>query len=153
MQAVVAQAGLSYTFLANDYGIDLCLRAFKTRNHRHVDAGIPLDLQLKSTTQAETKDASVVYDLEVKAYEDLRDPDARAPRILVLLVMPDDEADWLSQSEEALILRRCAYWMSLKGYQSTTNTSTVRIAIPRANIFSVAQLRAMIERIGQGADP
>ncbi|MCI0455505.1 MAG: DUF4365 domain-containing protein [Gemmataceae bacterium] len=153
VQAVVAQAGLSYSFLANDYGIDLSLRAFKKRDQRHTDAGIPLDIQLKSTTRAEVREAHVVYDLEVKAYEDLRDPEARAPRILVMLVMPDDEGGWLSQSEEGLTLHRCAYWLSLKGYPPTAATSTVRINIPRTNVFSVPQLRALIERIQQGGEP
>ena len=37
------------------------------------------------------------------------------PRILVLLLLADDEAQWTTWTEEPLVLRRCADWQSLIG--------------------------------------
>lgn len=153
VQAIAAQAGLIYGTHEHDYGIDVSLRATKTRGSRRLDAGIVLDLQLKSTTQANVSATHVSYDLEVKTYDDLRDPEARCPRILVVLVLPDEEARWLSQSEEELIVRNCAYWLSLANWAPTTSKATVRVPIPRVNIFSVLNLRALFERIRTGGEP
>lgn len=35
-------------------------------------------------------------------------------RCILVLVLPDDEARWLDQSLEELVLRECAYWVSLR---------------------------------------
>ena len=110
-------------------------------------------MQLKSTTRANVTDAHVVYDLDADCYEDLRDPGARAPRLLVVLVMPKEEADWLSQTSEELILRHCAYWLSLKGMPTRAASSTVRVSIPLGNAFTATALRTILERIRRGLDP
>jgi len=93
-------------------------------------------LQVKSTTRASIGETHVAFDLKVKNYDDLREGGDNCPRILVVVVLPDDKARWLSQSEEELILRHCAYWINLEGYPPTTATTTVRIDIPRANVFT-----------------
>ena len=93
---------------------------------------------------------SIKYRLEQRTYELLRDPEAPIPRILVLLVLPDDEAEWLDQSEEHLVLRRCAYWQSLTGWEPVTNRKTVRLTIPRNNVFSVESLRGIMNRVKLG---
>jgi hypothetical protein len=78
------------------------------------------DLQLKSTTQASVTDAEIRYDVEVRAYNHLREPGENTPRILVVLVMPEHETQWLTQTLEELALRSCAYWICLEGYPATT---------------------------------
>src|SRR5205823_8046818 len=109
-----------------DFGIDLSLRLVTAVQNRRRDAGVQVDLQLKSTTRASRTPTAVLYDLEVEAYNDLRGADCPCPRILVVFVMPPDEADWLGQTAEELTLRHCAYWLSLRGLPATTATSTVR---------------------------
>jgi hypothetical protein len=150
VEAVVASCGFSMTPRATDYGIDLSVNVIKTRGTRHVEAGRQLDIQLKSTTLARIGDAAVTHDLEVKAYEDLRDPEAEILRILVLLVLPQDEAEWVTTSEEALVLRRCAYWLSLRGEPPATTKKTTRLMIPRSSLFSVQGLQAIMERLRKG---
>jgi hypothetical protein len=67
--------------------------------------------------------------------------------------MPGDEALWLTQSPDELVLRHCAYWISLKGYPSSPSTSTVRVPIPLANVFSVAAVQGIIQRLREGKEP
>ena len=78
----------------------------------------------------------VKVDLDVKTYDYLRTTGIFCPRLLVVLIMPADEADWLSQSPNELAIRHCAYWLSLASHPATTGARTVRVAIPLANIFS-----------------
>src|SRR5207237_627612 len=111
-------------------------RSLVVREGRRRDVGPHIDLQLKSTTRANLGDTQLLYDLPVVNYEDLREADPPTPRLLVVLVLPDDETRWLSQSPEELILRHCTYWVSLVGFPTTTSHTTVRVAIPLANVFS-----------------
>jgi hypothetical protein len=73
--------------------------------------------------------------------------------LLVLLVLPEDEALWLSQSPEELVLRHCAYWASLVGAEPTTATSSVRIVIPRSQVFSVQAVQTLMNSLVQGGLP
>jgi hypothetical protein len=150
VQAVAAQAGLTFSFRVYDYGTDVTLSEVREVDGVHAETGFLIDVQLRSSTLAEVRDQAVVYDLDVRTYDYLRREDALAPRILVLLVLPADAVDWLRQSEAALELRRCAYWVSLRGVPETANTSSVRITIPRTNVFGVSAVGAMFDRLHTG---
>jgi hypothetical protein len=152
VRAVAAQAGVNCAEPDSDYGVDLCLRRVRARGRRHLDAGGQVDLQLKSTTRALESDTEIRHDLDVTTYEDLREEMDNCPRLLVLLVLPDEEEQWLEQSPEQLILRRCVYWQSLTGSPPTSASSTVRIAIPRINIFSVEAIRQILARLQRKDD-
>jgi hypothetical protein len=153
VRAVAAQAGLIVSEPENDYGIDMQLRAVTPLEGQRRDRGPQLDLQLKSTTRANVGPAHVTYDLPVVNYDDLREMNPQVARVLVVLVMPEDEALWLSQSAEELILRHCAYWLSLKGSSPTTNTTTLCVSIPLANVFSPVALRDIMQRLRERRDP
>src|SRR5205085_1654536 len=114
------------------------------------ESGFKIDIQAKSTKNYQTDDTAVRYDTEVKNYNDLRDPKVGTPRILVVLCMPESESEWCDHTEERLLLRKCAYWMTLKGMPPTPNTKTVRVEIPRANRFNVEALNALMERVRAG---
>jgi hypothetical protein len=152
VRAVAAHAGLIVSEPENDYGIDMQLRAITPLEGQRRDRGPQLDLQLKCTTWAHVGPAHVIYDLSVVNYDDLREMNLQVARILVVLVMPEDETLWLSQSPEELVLRHCAYWLSLKGYPTTTNTATLRVSVPLANVFSVTGLRDIVQRLRERRD-
>jgi hypothetical protein len=112
-----------------------------------VDSGIQIDLQLKSTTRAQVGGSAVTYDLNVRNYNHLRVANANCPRLLVVFVMPDDETQWLTQTIDELVLRHCAYWLSLKGHPEKESSATVRVAIPKESVFSVAAIQAMMQQL------
>jgi hypothetical protein len=147
IHAIAARCGLSCSFRDFDYGIDLSVHAIRRKGQRYAESGFNLDIQAKSVTNPALTTTHVLYDMEVKTYEDLRDPEVGCPRILVLLVMPPDEAMWTEQTEEHLLLRKCAYWMSLKGMGPTPNTATIRIPVPRVKIFSITTLQTLMDRV------
>ncbi len=92
-------------------------------------------------------------DLDVPTYHYLRTAETFCPRILVVLVMPADEAEWLNQSPDELAIRHCAYWLSLRGYAETLARSTIRIGIPLTSLFSVEAVRSIMQRLGEGKTP
>ena len=54
--------------------------------------------------------------------------------------------------EDQLILKRCAYWLCLKGWPAAQNETRVRVSIPRTNRFSVESLAQIMEHRRQGDD-
>jgi hypothetical protein len=146
VHTVAAQAGVLCSKPDPDYGIDLSLREVEARGRRLWDTGVQVDLQLRSTTRARLTATSVVYDLEVETYNDLRITPRGAPRILVLVVFPEKEEEWVSQSAHELCMRRCAYWVSLEASRKTKATSTIRITLPIANVFSAEAVTLLLEQ-------
>jgi hypothetical protein len=147
IHAVAGLCGLSCGFRDYDYGIDLTLHEVRRRGQRHYESGFKLDIQAKSTTAANWTPIGIGYDLTVASYDDLRDPTVGTPRILVVLVLPEVEEEWLTITEEQLLLRKAAYWHSLRGMPATTSRRSVRVEIPQANLFTVESLRALMDRI------
>jgi hypothetical protein len=110
-----------------------------------------LDLQVKSWTRDTGTAEAIHYPLQRKSYDGLILTNLLIPRFLVL-VPPQPEA-WLSVSPERLVLRRCGYWSSLAGQPESENESSVTVHVPRANLFDVAAVTALMRAINEGGVP
>ena len=145
VSAVAASAG--YTIAVQDFdrdGIDVQVRAGGAMRPS-------LDIQLKATTQlGERSEDKYHYPLRRRNYDLLREQ-TLVPRILVVLDLPSDEGQWVSISTEELVMRRCAYWVDIKGFPETRNTSTVTVAIKKQNRFDNESLKALMDRARTGA--
>ncbi|HEV3121114.1 MAG TPA: DUF4365 domain-containing protein [Isosphaeraceae bacterium] len=150
IQAVAGKAGLVCSFYDFDYGIDLTVSEVTHRSGRRLLSGFKVDIQAKSSVSARVDPTEIFYSIERKSYDDLIMTDVGTQRILVLLVLPRNEDEWFEQSEEQLLMRRCAYWLSLEGWEPTTNDARITISIPRINRLTVESLRAILETIRQG---
>jgi hypothetical protein len=73
-----------------------------------------LDIQLKATTNWELKDGKIYFDLSPKNLLDLT-RNCAVPKILVVLCLPKESDNWISISVEEIIIRKCAYWINIKG--------------------------------------
>jgi hypothetical protein len=109
-----------------------------------------LDLQVKSTNDGTGTEAAIHYPLKRKNYDELILADLLTPRLLVLVVVPPDPLAWLTASPEALVLRHCAYWVSLRGLPATDNETSVTVEVPRANLFDVSALMGLMQLINEG---
>lgn len=152
VRAVAAAAGFRVQAGADpdDDSIDVTLAA---RGPGGTVRSPKLDVQLKCQLGRPDAEPTWPYDLKVKNYNDLRHSDFQVPRILVVVAVPDDPAQWVEQDEERLLMRHCGWWVSLRGEPATTNTTTVRVQIPRVQCFDVAGLTALMDRLGQGGTP
>jgi hypothetical protein len=135
-----------------DYGIDLTLNDIVTVLGQWIESGYKLDVQAKSTTLASLDSGHVRYDLEAQSYNMLRYLHAPSPRLLVVLILPEDENEWLTLTEDELRLRRCAYWMNLKGRRAVPNRRSVRLRVPRTQLFSDTTLPKLMKRIKAGEE-
>lgn len=108
-------------------------------------------VQLKCEMSGMATATTIAYQVDVETYDSLRDPMVSAPRILVVVRVPNDPGAWLAQSENKLELNHCAYWVSLKNAPAISTASKV-IQIPRANIFSAAALQGMMQNTADGVD-
>ncbi len=141
VRAVAGFAG--YTISVEDFdrnGVDL-----------FVHAGQPLSpavgLQLKATVNlgAPGPDGNYRYAVPVANYRRLIRRH-NIPRYLVVLALPSDHREWLVVSDDELVLRRCAYWVSLAGLPESENHATVTVSIPAENRFDPDALQRLLEQ-------
>ncbi len=65
--------------------------------------------------------------------------------------LPKDESRWMSVTDEELVLRRRAYWLSLqRGHDQILDQGTVTVRIPDQNLLDVAVMRGLMERSRTG---
>ena len=146
---VHAVAGyVGYTVSEEDFdrdGIDM-------RIHAGGQFSPSIALQLKATIRLGevSEDGNYRYQVPIQNYERLIRP-TQVPRYLVVLSLPSNEQDWLSVSADRLVMRECAYWVSLLGRPESDNRSGVTVRIPITNRFDPTSLQRLI-RDARSAD-
>ena len=106
-----------------------------------------LEIQVKSTSTDIIDNKFLRYPLKLKNYNELRKPRTLVPKILVVVLIPNELSEWVRQSETELCVRRCGYWLSLKGQPETRNTESVTVYLPRTQLFSVDSLKNIMQQI------
>lgn len=150
VRAVAAAAGVNlYELDVDDQSVDLGFAIRQKDGFRHSPR---LEAQLKSTSQPKLGDSHLHFPLKIKNFDDLRTL-SMIPRILIVVVLLADLDEWVHQSEEELALRKCPYWISLRGLPATHNKTSATILLPRKNHFSIGSLLAALQRIDQGELP
>lgn len=110
-----------------------------------------LELQLKATVNlVASPDGHYRFPLKRRNYDLLR-METQTPRLLVVLDLPREEERWITIATNKLVLRRRAYWLSLRGGESTDNRSSVTVRIPKGNVFDVPNLRTLMDQSRRGA--
>ena len=151
VRAITAVAGFTLTKPdVDDDSVDFTIA------HRggHGTTRLPrLDLQLKCTGSVPPLEPEFSFALKKKNYDDLRHEDFMVPRILVIVIVPVELSEWVTHSEESLVLWRCGYWLSLRGAPASDNHESVTIHVPRAQRFSVERLAMLMTNISNGTNP
>jgi len=108
------------------------------------DAGDCSHVQLKSTADVLpiAEDGAKRYKLRHRDYDRLRKL-TKIPRLLVVLEVPADADKWLDCSDDVLVMKASARWVSLRGADATTYapSSKIPVDLPAGNLFSPAALR------------
>lgn len=163
VQAVAAGAGANTAFSHYDYGIDVSFgmveRTYKGTNSKgqslydYYENGIKIASQLKATITWQASAADIIYDLDADAYNKIIRMNAKrngTPMILILLCLPRHKTRWMSVGAQELVLRNCCYWIKLQG-QTTNNSSSIRIRIPKHQVFDPKALSVILSQIENGA--
>lgn len=144
--ACAVAAGAGYVTAQSNYdreGIDLQIRAGGTMRPA-------IDVQLKATINlADKGNGHYRFPLPRRNYDLLRES-TQTPRLLVVLALPKQEDRWLTLTTKKLVLRRCAFWASLKGQPAIRNRRTITVSLREQNRFDVAGLRRLMELSRRG---
>ena len=142
--AVAARAGyVTAVYDIDRDGIDLRIQAGGAMHPA-------LDLQLKASVNlGEARDGCFHFPLKRRNYDLLR-IETQTPRLLVVLDLPKDEEQWVTITEDELVMRRRAFWLNLKGFEETDNRSSVTVRIPVDNLFDVENLQALMKQSREG---
>jgi hypothetical protein len=151
IQAVAAKAGVNLALRErpHDYAIDGTFHQVSVLYDGLHESGFSLHFQLKASKNVKVSQNHAVFDLDVDTYNYLlaRADKKNAERAtLVLFAMPKREQDWLSLSETRLILKRCCYWLELKGVLSI-NKATRRVKLPRTHLLTPSAVVKMLDAI------
>lgn len=112
-----------------------------------------IDVQLKSFSRAALTrgEQGFSYELRKKNYDELRPATPLVPRLLVVLLLPNEREDWLSQGDGKLVVRHAAYFLSLCGMPDREDIlHAVTVEIPRKNLLSVKNLQRLMNQVAQG---
>jgi hypothetical protein len=129
--------------------VDAILRVKGRLAEDSVLTQFPVEVQLKATGQVPAEqDAKYSYSMKMKNHDELRSTNTGAPQLLVVLFLPQDAETWLVHSEDCLVARRCAYWVSLRAAPASDQDSKT-VYLPRANLLSVDRLRELMTRFSK----
>lgn len=107
-------------------------------------------LQLKATYQRLTEiNGRWSFSLPIHQYNRLRESRVQNPRLLVVLQLPPNPEEWLRHSEDSLVAKQCAYWVSLRGAPASTNEKEQTVYVPRSQLLSPDSLIALMTRFSR----
>ncbi|HWG41365.1 MAG TPA: DUF4365 domain-containing protein [Gemmataceae bacterium] len=151
LHAVATRGGFSCSYSdrhLDGAGVDALVNEdgrFLARDSRY--ASFTLHVQLKATRVSPVEqNGRFSFSLRIHQYNKLRETRVGVPRILVVLYLPADPSDWLRHSEDGLLARRCAYWVSLRGAAESQNAEAQTVYIPRNQVLSVEALTEIMTR-------
>ncbi|MBF0891726.1 DUF4365 domain-containing protein [Gluconobacter sp. LMG 1744] len=108
-----------------------------------------IDLQLKASINIDDSAETISYFCRKRNYN-LLNIATQTPRLLLVMKLPKNREDWINLSSDQLVIRHCAYWMSLRGYPDCENATGQTIYIPTTNRFHIQSLRLLMDRSRSG---
>jgi len=128
---------------SDNAGVDAYVRVKERLAQDVIHTNFAFEIQLKATSTKPAMEAErYSYWLkDVDRYDDLRERSSPMPKLLVVLYLPEDASKWLEHSEEGLVARRCAYWVSLWDAPASANRTGQTVYLPRGNLLSVDGIR------------
>ncbi len=153
LHAVAAKCGFAVAGWSQDHGcLDATVGAAATVGSGHL-VRPKVDIQLKATHRKDVEyDEYVSWTLDIDHYDRLRAP-AQAPHLLVVLLLPDDVEQSVEHSIEQLVLRRCAYWVTMTGMEPVRSQKSKTVRLPKSQVFSPAALTGILETVSRGGTP
>ena len=153
LHAVAAAAGCTLARPDPDRGIDWYV-SHEHDLHTH-DPSPTISVQLKSTSRLSPNPSGETFPFPLKR-EHLRklaaSPVTPVPRLLVVMIIPRDIADWVSVRPDHMALRHCSYWANLEGHAITAATTTT-VRVKTHNVFGDVALGWIMRQVGAGVTP
>lgn len=153
LRAVAAAAGCVVAGVPEvDEGEDIIL-THRSARHQNGDKTAYLGVQLKATSQF--IDSTLDYvesNMRWDRYDVFRSLNPSIPRIVIIMSLPENQADWITASHGFLAVRHCSYWVNLAGAPERRGERP-KFRAPKTNVFDDAALCGIMERVGHGGKP
>ncbi len=150
LHAVAAAAGCIVSIDSFDDGIDATLK-HKSDTHTAGDRTARLEVQLKATHNAPTGGFASAT-MSRKRYHEFSVANPLVPKIVVIMHMPADPADWIVAKSKALRIHHSGYWVNLAGSSGSAALKPT-VKAPLLQRFDDVSLCLMMSRIGSGGAP
>lgn len=139
LRAVAAQACCSMAKPEPDiHGVDWHLQ--------HERAQIPIGIQLRSAHEEELSGEHVTFAIDKKLHDILRAKDSYY-RYLFVLILPND-GNWVVPNCDALRVRWCMYWLSVRG-EGSLRTKSHAYQIDRSHQVTPQWLCSVFEEFAK----
>lgn len=136
VQTLAAAAGMSCAIPDIDVGTDLKIEDPDGEEAR---------IQVKTTrVELPVIDGDVRFKLDIPTYDWLRKT-TTVPRFLVVMEVRPFRRDWIARMEFGFIVRRRAWYVSLRGDPATENEDSVTVRLPFGNMVTTATLTRMTQ--------
>ena len=109
-----------------------------------------IDVQAKHWRCGQLTADVVSYQLNIKNYDDLRYTDYIWPRIVVVVLVPENCAEWATCSDDEMVVRHCALWTSLRGLPQVDNQSKVSVRLSASRRLTPGMLSTLMDRASTG---
>jgi hypothetical protein len=109
-------------------------------------APVQIDAQLKSTINLIDAGEVMKFDLDVGNYNHLRATQVGNAQILIVVDLHQAADNWVRANTDDVVFQKSAYWVSLYDAPETPNLKTIRIDIPKVQVFSPAALEDIMAR-------
>ena len=151
MMALCASQGIDLEIMRHDSdSTDMLIKKLiETREGRY---NAQLRIQLKATSSiSQYRDAAdrIEYKLKAKNYNDLCTL-ATTPAILVLMILPNEEKEWIKWTLEDILIKCRMYYRSFEGCEKTGNTDSIQVKIPKANYINGEVLQKLLVKVATG---
>lgn len=148
MSLVSAAVGIGYEIIRHDEdSIDSIIKkVLKLEGGKKFNSQISVQLKATSSKSQYTDNGDfITYQLKVKNFNDLCMA-ASMPSILALLILPENESEWVNWSPEEIILNGCMYWVNLQKCDNSRNADKVSVKIPKTNQINSHNLLILLEK-------
>jgi hypothetical protein len=145
LQAVAASEGFAVDVPRIDSdSVDAVIAAKGKIDNTSIKHSPKIEVQLKATINATVNaNGDIAFSLPIKNYNDLR-ADTLLPRLLVLLALPQHPSDWLIHQPDMLILKKCSFYVSLKGLPQSANGGHETVYVPATNMLTPSALKDLM---------
>lgn len=105
-----------------------------------------IDVQVKSWSRPVRRDGYWKYRMRSRHFNELAGADFALPRFLVLVIVPEDCADYATTRHDGAELKHAAYWLSLRDRRPVNGApeAKVPVDVPVANLLTVDTLRTLM---------
>lgn len=151
ISALCAYAGIAYEIIRHDDDSTdgLLMKRIQLDNGIRFDSQVRIQLKCTSSNSQYTDNGEdITYKLKVKNYNDLC-IQSTTPIILGLLVLPEEDSQWIKWSSEELLMKGCMYWAEFSNKCESNNKGTVNVKISKTNVVNANTLLDMLSKIAK----